>query len=153
MTENNTTMASDDVEEACKAIDDEMKKLKAVGVEVGFFEGIKYPNGLSVAENAIIQNYGSPSRGIPPRPFFDDCLKKNESKWGKKYSELIVNGMDSEQALNIIGELIKNDLRASILDGDWTPNAPSTVKKKGSSKPLVDTGTMLNSIHKQIVKK
>lgn len=145
-------MPSKDVKEACDLLDGIVDKLQPVGVEVGWFSGKQYPDGLEVAENAIIQNYGAPKAGIPARPFFDNCIKENEDKWTKRFVELVSNGMSSEQALNIIGEMIKTDLQNSITNGKWEPNAPSTVKRKKSSKPLIDTGTMLGSIHKQIIK-
>lgn len=30
--------------------------------------------------------------------------------------------------------------------GDWAPNAPSTIRRKGSSAPLIDTGQLRRSI-------
>lgn len=30
-------------------------------------------------------------------------------------------------------------------DGQWPPNAPSTIKKKGSSKPMIDNSILANS--------
>ena len=144
-------MVSKDVQSACDYLDDIVKDSKEKGVEVGFFGGAKYPNGLEIAENAIIQNYGSPKNGIPPRPFFDTCIKENEDKWSEKFAELIAKGVNVKQALNVIGELIKTDLQDSIANGNWVANAPSTIKKKKSSRPLIDTGTMINSIHKHLI--
>lgn len=53
---------------------------------------------------------------------------------------------DGARALSIMGEKIKDDLRASIAGWTTPANAPYTIKQKGFNKPLVDTGHMMNSI-------
>ena len=52
-----------------------------------------------------------------------------------------------------IGVFQKGLVQAEIVDGDFEPNAPSTIKKKGSDKPLIDTGKMRQSVNFVIVKK
>jgi len=44
----------------------------------------------------------------------------------------------------------KNYIKAG---NNLAPNAPSTIAQKGSSKPLIDTGSMLNSITYAVRKK
>ena len=39
-------------------------------VDVGFLEGALYPDGTSVALVAAVNEFGAPSRGQPPRPYF-----------------------------------------------------------------------------------
>jgi hypothetical protein len=46
----------------------------------------------------------------------------------------------------------QNDVRKAIRDLDSPPNAESTIKAKGSSNPLIDTGQMINSIRWEYVK-
>lgn len=46
-------------------------------------------------------------------------------------------------ALQTIGQLHQSQIAAHIRSGEFTANAPSTIKRKGSSKPLVDTGRHL----------
>ena len=41
----------------------------------------KYPDGTSVALVAAFNEYGSPSRGQPPRPFFRNMIARNEASW------------------------------------------------------------------------
>ncbi|EFA29062.1 conserved hypothetical protein, partial [Haemophilus influenzae HK1212] len=45
----------------------------------------------------------------------------------------------------------QGDVQLNIARGNWVANAKSTIKQKGSSKPLIDTGKMRQSV-KGIVK-
>lgn len=54
-------------------------------------------------------------------------------------------------ALHRAGVFLEGRVKAGILTGRpggqrLAPNADSTIRKKGSSKPLIDTGTMLRAI-------
>ena len=41
----------------------------------------------------------------------------------------------------------KGLIQRKIVDGTFEPNAPSTIRKKGSSRPLIDTGRMRQSVN------
>lgn len=88
---------------------------------------------------------------IPPRPFFRTMIEQNEASWAPATAKLLKQGMKPMAALAIMGEVIAGQLRASIIAMNSPPNAPSTIRKKGSAKPLVDTGLMLNSVDYEVV--
>lgn len=120
---------------------------KGATLEVGFLPGATYPDGTLVAMVAAIQEFGAPSRGIPPRPFFRNMIAQNSPQWPKAVGDLLKStGYDAQKTLEMTGEGIKGELQQSIVSTNSPPNAPSTIAQKGSSKPLVDTGHMLNSI-------
>ena len=50
------------------------------------------------------------------------------------------------QFLNAAGVFMVDGVKKSISGDAWTPNSPVTIALKGSSKPLIDTGVMLNSV-------
>jgi len=59
----------------------------------------------------------------------------------------IVNGtMKVETALGLVGEVMADAITQKIITLRTPPNAPYTIKAKGSSNPLVDTGQLKNSI-------
>lgn len=58
-----------------------------------------------------------------------------------------MNGASAEQTLKDIGIFQKDLIQDKIEEGDFTPNAESTIRKKGSSKPLIDTGRMRQSVN------
>ena len=58
--------------------------------------------------------------------------------------------MDPHQALEILGNKAEGDMKATIGRGHFVPNAPNTIKQKGSSQPLIDTGRMRNSVSHKV---
>lgn len=111
-------------------------------LEVGFFEGSIYPNGNSVASVAFNNEYGNAY--TPPRPFFRNAISKNYKKWGEFF---LRNQKDNfEISLGVLGEKIRGDIVKSIDSLTSPPLKSSTIKRKGSSKPLIDTGLMRASV-------
>jgi hypothetical protein len=49
-------------------------------------------------------------------------------------------------SLQRLGIEAQGDVQMSIVSGGWAPNSPVTVKMKGSSRPLIDTGAMRQSV-------
>jgi hypothetical protein len=120
-------------------------------LRVGILEGATYPNGTPVALVASIQEFGAPKAGIPPRPFFRNAIAKHEAEWPKAIANLLVaNGYDLKRTLDLAGQGIAGQIRQSIIDTNEPPLAPSTIRRKGHAKPLVDTGHMLNSVDHEV---
>lgn len=120
---------------------------KASSVSVGFLEGATYPDGTSVPLVAAIQEYGAPSRNIPPRPFFRTMILEHSKEWPDDVQKLLkAHDYAADATLADMGEVIKGELQQSIVDLTSPPLAPSTVAAKGSSKPLIDSGVLLRSV-------
>lgn len=87
---------------------------------------------------------------IPERSFLRSAVAENRQKItkavGDQYIRFIEANVSLNKALNIIGLLVTNMVKAKIRKGPFAPNAPSTIKRKRSSKPLIDKGRMRNSI-------
>ncbi len=127
---------------------------KPRGLRVGFLENATYPDGKPVAMIAAIQEFGAPRAGIPPRPFFRNMIAKKSAEWPKAVGDLLVqNDYDVEKVLDQAGFAIAGQLRQSIQETNSPPLAESTIARKGFSKPLIDTGHMLNSIDHEVVEK
>jgi len=152
-------------------------------LRVGFLENATYPNGMPVAAVAAIQEFGAPRAGIPPRPFFRNMIADKEAEWPKAIGQLIKdNNYDIDRAFDLAGFAIEGQLRQSIIDTNEPPLSPVTLmirkmKTEGATitksslaiararlasgesvsgvptKPLVETGHMLNSVDHQVVKK
>lgn len=120
---------------------------KPATLSVGFLENATYPDGTPVAMIAAIQEFGAPSRGIPPRPFFRDMIAAKSGEWPGAVAGLLkANGYDAETTLEQAGAAIKGQLQQSIATFSGAPLAPATVERKGSDKQLVDTGHLLASV-------
>lgn len=55
---------------------------------------------------------------------------------------------EKERILRIAGAFLEGKVKEKITqsDPDWPPLKPETVKRKGSSRPLIDTGRLRDSI-------
>jgi hypothetical protein len=97
-------------------------------LRVGFLENATYPDGTSVAMVAAIQEFGAPSVGIPPRPFFRNMIAQHKGEWGKQSREAMkLSGNDTNKALRLMGEVIAGQLRQSIIDTNTPPLGPVTL--------------------------
>jgi len=121
-------------------------------VEVGFLEGATYPDGTPVAEVAYYNEYGTTY--APPRPFFRTMIAEQQDSWGPKLAAAYrgTNG-DIERSFDLVGEDIEGALKQSINDLTSPALAPSTVKRKGFSKPLIESSHMVNSTGHRVVSK
>jgi hypothetical protein len=131
------------------------KKLaNAQVVRVGFLEGAKYPDGKPVAMIAAINEFGAPSRGQPPRPFFRRMIASHKGEWPDAIKGLLkANDYDAERTLDQAGAAVAGQLRQSITDLVDPPLAPSTIRAKGFDKPLIHHSIMLNSVDHEVKKR
>lgn len=92
----------------------------------------------------------------PSRPFMRDSVDKHMDEIGQMVmaqKDALLDGATAKDILNTIGLFQQDLMQTEIEQGDFEANAPATIRKKGSDKPLIDTGTMKNSVHYYIVKK
>ena len=94
------------------------------------------------------------NKRIPERSFIRSTHDENRTKLRaltKRLVALIEEGKISvERALGILGMWMKTKQQNKIDRLTTPPNAPSTIKRKKSSNPLVDLKQMAQSIHYQI---
>lgn len=121
-------------------------------LSVGFLANATYPKtGMPVATIAAIQDFGAPGAGIPPRPFFRNMIAAKEREWPKAIADLLRdNEMDPKRALDLAGFAIGGQLKQSIIDTNEPPLAPSTIRRKGFDKPLIETSHMINSVDHEV---
>lgn len=117
------------------------KKLgKKATLRVGFFDDKRYPDGTPVAMVAALNNFGGGS--TPPRPFFTNAIAEHSPEWGEKIEQLLdMTGGDIHQALSLMGEVIADQIRMSIMTGSYAPNSPVTDLLK-QRFPMGKTGGM-----------
>lgn len=144
-----------------KRTDGLMAALNGSHVLVGFPQGdpkLQRSEGtMSNASLAAIHNYGSPEQHIPPRPFMNEAMEDSENK--RKVKILMLGGLrrvlvgreSIRGMLGKTGEFMVGAIKDSIRNGEWTPNKPRTIAVKGSSRPLIDTAQMMNSVSAKVV--
>ena len=118
-------------------------KLQFGNIEVGFFVGSTYKNGKDVTEIAKKNNEGIK---VPKREFMIPATNKASNKTINITVNSIAGGMDEQQALSRAGIMFKNAIQREITNLKEPPNAESTILKKGSSNPLINTGLMRSKV-------
>jgi len=139
-----------------KEIKAELKKLKLMSVKVGIVEGHnKTEDGVNIAEYAAFNEEGT--QHIPSRPFIRSWVDNHKEQIDKMltsaFNRVLSGKWTAEEAMKRIGEFAQSGIKKNIIDGKFEPNSPKTIAKKGSSKPLIDTGTLRNSIRYEVVEK
>lgn len=133
----------------------ELGELKKLEVRVGFQRGdAQEEDGTDMCDVAAYNELGTDH--IPARPFIRQSVDDNESKINsflKGEVKDFAQGKSAEQILKEIGVFQKDLTQDKIKSGDFVPNADSTIMKKSSSKPLIDSGRMCQSVNYVIQKK
>ena len=120
-------------------------------VKVGFPAG---QAGADTIQKAIWNEFGT--RGgasgggwggpIPERPFLRNAMRANQNKYreGLRHGavEILRQGTSIPTILARLGALAQGDIQSEITSLSSPPNSPVTIKLKGSSNPLIDSGEM-----------
>ena len=122
-----------------------MGKRYAVGFPEQTTGAQKYEGGQTLASVAAYNEYGHGK--TPPRPFMQRAYNEFESK-PNKIRDAIEQGVvkDGNKAGQLLSLMLANEIKNQISRGNFAPNSEYTVRKKGSSRPLVDTGKMLGGV-------
>jgi hypothetical protein len=138
-----------------KALAEIAKKVsKAAKVDVGFLEDATYPDGTSVAMVAAIQEFGAPSAGIPPRPFFRAMIAAKSPEWPKAIGDLLTaNDYDAAKTLDQAGAAIEGQLKESIENTFDPPLSPVTLmlrKMRADNPDLVVNKTVVEQARAKV---
>ena len=126
-------------------------------VQIGFFETARYPNGIPVASVAAWNEFGRQGRGrrkgVPARPFFRKGAQAARTPVNQLlYASLNPRTMVVDKRLaHQVGDLVAGSVKETIVTVRKPPNTPYTVRKKGSSNPLIDTTRMMRSASYRVV--
>lgn len=117
-----------------------------VGLPAGKGHGID--SGLSVAEVGAWLEFGT--WNAPERPWLRPGILKNLGAF-RRLAQVDLVGiaegrLSMDAALNRLGVFAVGRVQNEITHGPAVPNAPSTIAKKGSSVPRIDTGMVRQSV-------
>ncbi len=112
-----------------------------------------YPTGASIIDVAIWNEFGT-SGGLPPRPFMQKATPDLQSNFKRQLQAAqprINSGqLDARTAYEAVSVESEGIMKGSIDSGGFAPNAPETIKRKGSAQPLIDTGAMRNHVTSKV---
>ncbi len=125
-----------------------LESAKAKGAYVGIpaesDESVEDGEEFNLASLAAVLEFGN--ERIPSRPFLRQTLAENKEKYTALFIQLFGQGIAIEQIYQQIALMAQGDVQLNIDKGNWVANAQSTIKRKKSSKPLIDTGRLRQSI-------
>lgn len=144
-----------------------MAKSKVIDRDKGLNRILKLPKDLSKPyvevgilsdENEDLKTYASANEfgtdTIPERSFIRTTMDESHSKIlqvrDKAIRSAVLRGASPEDALSVIGAFVETLIKQKITDVSEPPNAPSTIAKKGSANPLVDTGRMRSAVSHRV---
>lgn len=109
---------------------------------------------FTLAQIASVQEFGTVDGRIPERSFIRSAMDENRKALFIATQSQIVKILSGQttvnKALNLLGVLITSVIKAKITNLRTPANAPSTIRKKGSTNPLIDTGRLRNSINHEV---
>jgi hypothetical protein len=136
-----------------------IEELNSKQVQVGMFAKV----GDKVLTKAIVNEFGTTKAGknnniiIPERSFIRSTYNKQYKKVGERFNQIFVSiskgNYNIIPKLKLIGIEQETETKKTITDMKTPANAPSTIAKKGSSNPLIDTGEMRSKVSNEVKNK
>ena len=139
------------------ATDELMRRLNGpLQVKVGFPAGTE----TDIVMRAFFNEFGTKGSGkpfktprgggfggpVPERPFMRNAMRASRNKYNsemRKAAKLLLRGNTSlRTVLGDLGAMAQGDIQQEIRSLSSPPNSETTVRIKGSSNPLIDTGEM-----------
>lgn len=122
------------------------KKLEKKAVYIGLPAG----TAGDLAMIGAVHQFGSETRGIPARPWLDKGVEAGADRYQaiakKSVTRVLTGKLSVPSYYRILGEAGSASVKNYIRTATFVPLSPYTIKKKKSSKPLIDTGQMRNSV-------
>lgn len=107
------------------------------------------PRAIGITKPHMIQ--------IPERSFLRSTWDKNVGKYERLMQKLAGQVIDGDiaprAAVGKVGERILGDIRKTIRRGIPPPLKPATVRRKGSSKPLIHHSQLIGALHAKTYRK
>ena len=111
--------------------------------------------GADLVDIAIWNELGTDK--IPARPFLGQTVDQHGGEIQQISAEMVQKickgQLDAQSAFKKIGVVTVGYVQDQITNGEFEPNAPMTVQRKGSDHPLIDTGQLRRGISYVICKK
>lgn len=149
-----------DIDKGAKRILQDFKEANRSHVTIGVHEdaGEYTEESIPVSVVATTNEFGSKDGRIPERSFMRSTIDENKNNLHENVKdltwEILKRKLRVKNGLDKLGFKIQELIKGKILKLTTPPNAPSTVERKGSNNPLVDSRLLWRTINfKSNVKK
>lgn len=109
---------------------------------------------FSMVDLAMVHEYGSRNGRIPARSFIRSTCDAKRDEHLKLIRTLqmktLFGGLSAKQALTQLGEVVSKDMVQTINNGIEPELTKETMRRKESSKPLIDTGRLKGFITHEV---
>jgi hypothetical protein len=107
-------------------------------------------SGTALAMVAAVHEFGSPEQGIPERSFLRSGIREGVPKFNRlneaNLRAVVLGSKTADQSLDMLGVVATGEVKRKIRQGPFEPLKQSTIDRKGSSKPLIDTAQLIQGI-------
>ena len=112
------------------------------GVPSSAGSGLKagWNHTITIPERSFLRSSFDENKGT-----IKETIKSNQIK-------VLLGQVTKNMFLKRLGEYMKSMVQKKIIDGPFKDNAESTVARKGSNRPLIDTGRMRQSVTYRLMK-
>jgi hypothetical protein len=114
------------------------------------FNGSQAADTIPMAMIAAVHEFGSPEHGIPERSFLRGGIRRGIPKFQRlnilNLRCVLLGSKTIEQAIGQLGAVAAGEVKREFTAGTFAPNRPATIARKGSSRPLIDSGSLRQSI-------
>jgi phage gpG-like protein len=130
------------------------KMANAPHVAVGILQDKPVTDRFSMLDLATVHEFGSKDGRIPERSFMRSTCDAKRHEHAKLMTQLQNKYIDGKltmsQALTQLGEVVSKDVVQAINRGIDPKLKPATIKRKKSSKPLIDSGRLKGEITHEV---
>lgn len=132
-----------------KAFIRQLEEAKVCEVAIGILEG-SVADGQQIAEYAAANEYGT-NKGVPERSFMRTSFDENSHGisvvMGQQFAKVKRGEKSVRAALEHLGMYHQKHIKEKIGSNIQPQNHPETIRRKKSSRTLIDNGDMINSVH------
>ncbi|RQZ18137.1 hypothetical protein DIE15_08390 [Burkholderia sp. Bp9031] len=109
---------------------------------------------ITNAQLAARLSFGDPEKGLEPRPFIPQGLANGS----KQIQDVLAHGLrraargegSVDAAYEAAGVAGVGAVQTEVRRGNFAPNKPETIARKGSSRPLIDEGNLIQSLTSEV---
>jgi len=138
-----------------KKLERMLRDLGNYETKTGFMESSKYEDGTPVAYVATIQEFGDPTRSIPPRSFMRTTISEQRNNWNKLSEQLMrsvsAGKISLEQAMDMLGQQAAGDIRHMISQIQEPPLTQTTLRiRKLKQQGVKIGGKVVGQAHQAV---
>lgn len=109
---------------------------------------------LTIVEVGAVNEFGTEDGHIPARSFLRATFDAHRARYTTQFVSglraILAGKADLDKTLGLLGLRVQADIQTRIAQGIEPANAPATIARKGSEKPLIASGRLRQSIDYEV---